>query len=214
MTQQEKPILLYVFDPLCGWCYGFSPVMVQLYNEYQDAIEFDVISGGMVVGDRIGSLSEKAPYIKGAYKAVEDKMNVKFGNKYVNEVLAEGTAIQTSIPSSKLLVAFKSLDNSKAILFAHELQNALYHHGIHADDMTGLLDNCNTFGVSKGSIMTIATSAEVIPVMEHDFEMSNKLGVSGFPTVFIIKDNTINVVARGADSYENVKTNINSIISQ
>lgn len=214
MTQQEKPILLYVFDPLCGWCYGFSPVMVQLYNDYEESIEFDVIAGGMVIGDRIGPLSEKAPYIKSAYKVVEDKMNVKFGDKYINKVLTEGTAIQTSIPSSKLLVAFKSLDNSKAILFAHELQNALYHHGIHPDDMSGLLDNCDTFGVSKESIMTIATSEEVIPVMEHDFEMSSRLGVSGFPTVFIIKDNTINVVARGANSYENVKTNIDSILSQ
>ena len=214
MTKQEKPILLYVFDPLCGWCYGFSPVMVRLHDEYKDMMEFDVISGGMVVGDRIGPLSDKASYIKGAYKVVEDKMNVKFGDKYINEVLAEGSAIQTSIPSSKLLVAFKSLDNSNAILFAHELQNALYYHGIHPDDMAGLLDNCNTFGVSKESIMTIATSEEVIAVMEHDFEMSSQLGVTGFPTVFIIKDNAISVVSRGADSYENVKTNMDSIISQ
>ena len=212
MTNQEKPILLYVFDPLCGWCYGFSPVMVQLYNEYKSQIEFDAISGGMVVGDRIGPLSEKAPYIKGAYKVVEEKMNVKFGDKYINKVLAEGTAIQTSIPSSKLFVAFKSLDNSKAILFAHELQNAIYFYGIHPDDTEGLLENCETFGVNKESIMTIASSEKVIPVMEHDFELSSRLGVTGFLTVFIIKDNAINVVARGADSYENVKSNINSIL--
>ena len=213
MTKTEKPILLYVYDPLCGWCYGFSPVMVQLYKEYNDTIEFDVISGGMVVGDRIGPLSDKAPFIKGAFKTVEDKMNVKFGDKYINEVLAEGTAIQTSIPASKLLVAFKSLDNSKAILFAHELQNAIYYHGVHPDYMASLLDNCDSFGVSKENIMTIATSEQVIPVMEHDFEMSSRLGVTGFPTVFVIKDNTINVVARGADSYENVKANIDSILS-
>lgn len=212
MTEQEKTIILYVYDPLCGWCYGFSPVMVRLYEQYKDSIEFDVISGGMVVGDRIGPLGEKAAYIREAYKTVEQKMGVKFGDKYVNEILAEGTAIQTSIPASKLLVAFKSLKSSQAILYAHELQNALYRDGVHPDDLRGLLDSTDTFGVSKDDILTIAESEEVIGAMEHDFEMSSQLGVSGFPTVFIIKDNTINVIARGAESYENVNARIAEIV--
>lgn len=212
MTNQEKPIILYVYDPLCGWCYGFSPVMVRLYEQYKDSVEFDVISGGMVVGDRIGPLGEKAAYIREAYKTVEQKMGVKFGDKYVNEILAEGTAIQTSIPASKLLVAFKSLDSGKAILYAHELQNALYRDGVYPDDLRGLLESTDTFGVSKDDILTIAESDEVIGAMEHDFKMSSQLGVSGFPTVFIIKDNTINVIARGAESYENVNARIAEIV--
>src|SRR5690606_8315176 len=103
-------------------------------------------------------------------KTVEQKMGVKFGDKYVNEILAKGTAIQTSIPASKLLVAFKSLDSSKAILYAHELQNALYRDGVYPDDLRGLLENTDTFGVSKEDLLTIAESKEVVGAMEHDFE--------------------------------------------
>ena len=60
MNNQEKTTVLYVFDPLCGWCYGFSPVMVKLNDNYKENVKFVVISGGMVVGDRIGPLGEKA----------------------------------------------------------------------------------------------------------------------------------------------------------
>ncbi len=214
MNNQEKTTVLYVFDPLCGWCYGFSPVMVKLYENYKDNIEFDVISGGMVVGDRIGPLGEKAAYIREAYKVVEQKMGVKFGDEYVNKVLAEGTAIQTSIPASKLLVAFKSLDDSQGILFAHELQNALYIDGVHPDNMEGLLEKCDTFGVNKTEILTIAMNEQVEAAMNHDFELSSKLGVTGFPTVFVIKDNAINVIARGADSYENVSTRLDELVGE
>lgn len=213
MNNQQKTTVLYVFDPLCGWCYGFSPVMVKLYENYKDNIEFDVISGGMVVGDRIGPLGEKAAYIIEAYKVVEQKMGVKFGDEYVNKVLEEGTAIQTSIPASKLLVAFKSLNESQGVLFAHELQNALYVDGVHPDNMEGLLEKCDTFGVSKEDIRTIANSKEVEGAMNHDFELSSRLGVTGFPTVFVIKDNTINVIARGADSYENVSGRLTDLIN-
>ncbi len=213
MNNQDKTTVLYVYDPLCGWCYGFSPVMKKLYENYIDEIDFDVISGGMVVGERIGPLGEKAPYIKEAYKVVEQKMGVKFGDEYVNKVLAEGTAIQTSVPASKLLVAFKSLDDKQAVLFAHELQNALYHYGVHPDNMEGLLDKCDTFGVSKADIIQIAKSVQVEAAMNHDFELSSRLGVTGFPTVFVIKDNAINVIARGADSYENVLGRLMDLIN-
>lgn len=208
MNKKDKTTVLYVYDPLCGWCFGFSPVMKKLYENYKDEIDFDVISGGMVVGDRIGPLGEKAPYIKEAYKVVEQKMGVKFGDKYVNKVLAEGTAIQTSIPTSKLLVAFKSLNDKQSVLFAHELQDALYIHGIHPDNIVGILEKCDTFGTDKAEILAIAKSEQVVEAMNHDFELSSQLGVTGFPTVFVIKDNTIRVIARGADSYENVSSRL------
>lgn len=212
MNNQEKTTVLYVFDPLCGWCYGFSPVMVKLYENYKENIEFVVISGGMVVGDRIGPLGEKAAYIKEAYKVVEQKMGVKFGDEYVNKVLEDGTAIQTSIPASKLLVAFNSLTEDQGILFAHELQNAMYVYGVHSDDMEGLLEKCDTFGVDKAELFALANSEQVEEAMEYDFEQSSRFGVTGFPTVFVIKDNEINVIARGADSYENVSGRLDNII--
>lgn len=212
MNNQNKITVLYVFDPLCGWCYGFSPVMVKLNDNYKETVKFVVISGGMVVGDRIGPLGEKAAYIREAYKTVEQKMGVKFGDEYLNKVLADGTAIQTSIPASKLLVAFNSLNESKGIHFAHELQNALYVYGVYPDDMEGLLEKCNTFGVDKDELFALANSEQVEGAMEYDFEQSSRLGVTGFPTVFVIRDNEVNVIARGADSYENVSSRLDEFI--
>lgn len=212
MNNQQKIIVLYVFDPLCGWCYGFSPVMVRLYEKYKENIDFIVISGGMVVGDRIGPLGEKAAYIREAYKTVEQKMGVKFGDEYLNNVLADDTAIQTSIPASKLLVAFNSFNQKQGILFAHELQNALFIYGVHSDNMEGLLDKCDTFGIDKAEILALANSEQTETAMEYDFEQSSKFGVTGFPTVFVIKDNEINIIAHGADSYENVCSRLEVLI--
>jgi len=42
----EKVKLIYYFDALCGWCFGFSPVISQLEKEFEDRLNFEVISGG------------------------------------------------------------------------------------------------------------------------------------------------------------------------
>lgn len=49
----KKLTLLYIQDALCGWCYGMSPVMQQLYKEHQQDYNFVVLSGGMVRGSNV-----------------------------------------------------------------------------------------------------------------------------------------------------------------
>ncbi|MFW5762224.1 MAG: DsbA family protein, partial [Cyclobacteriaceae bacterium] len=89
--------IIYCYDALCGWCYGFSPVMEKIHQQYQQDFQFEVISGGMITGERIGPVGEVAPYIKQAYKLVENTTGVKFGDDFLR-VLNEGKAIFTSIP--------------------------------------------------------------------------------------------------------------------
>ncbi len=41
-----KPALYYCYDAYCGWCYGFSPVIRRVFEEYQDSIELRSALGG------------------------------------------------------------------------------------------------------------------------------------------------------------------------
>ena len=82
--------IIYVYDALCGWCYGFSPVMEQFYRKQHDAVDFEVISGGMITGSRMGPIGEVAPYIRWAYKEVEEKTRVTFGEAFLKQVLEDG----------------------------------------------------------------------------------------------------------------------------
>jgi hypothetical protein len=65
--------IIYIYDALCGWCYGFSPVMQQLQEKYAGKLEFEVLSGGMIMGLRAGPIGEVAAYIEKAYPDVESE---------------------------------------------------------------------------------------------------------------------------------------------
>ena len=83
---------------------------------------FAVISGGMITGPRIGPIGEVAGYIQQAYKDVEQATGVKFGEKFLTETLAQGTAIFTSIPPAIALSVFKTHLPEQAVAFAGTLQ--------------------------------------------------------------------------------------------
>lgn len=58
------PILIYCYDAYCGWCYGFSPVMKKIFEEYSGTMTFEVLSGGMVLPEKPVHIAASAGYIQ------------------------------------------------------------------------------------------------------------------------------------------------------
>jgi hypothetical protein len=48
-----RPILLYGFDPLCGWCYGIAPAVRAVAAAFP-GLEIRLVMAGLVTGDRVG----------------------------------------------------------------------------------------------------------------------------------------------------------------
>ena len=40
------PHLIYFSDPMCSWCYGFSPVMEEIRREFGPALPIRVVKIG------------------------------------------------------------------------------------------------------------------------------------------------------------------------
>jgi protein-disulfide isomerase-like protein with CxxC motif len=39
-----KPKIIYCYDAYCGWCYGFSPVIQQIWQTHKDQFDFETLS--------------------------------------------------------------------------------------------------------------------------------------------------------------------------
>jgi len=202
----KKLKITYVYDPLCGWCYGFSPVIKKLYKKFRSKLDFEVISGGMVVGDRIGPIGRVAGYISEAYKVVEGRTDVKFGNNFLN-ALKEGSMIFSSIPPSQALTAFKKLRPNDAILMAHEIQKAIYFDGKAPVNPTTYFDLAKMFELPVEEYKNLLQSEEIANATQAEFRKSAELGVSGFPTVFIGNDEQLTPISRGYQNYEELLMN-------
>src|SRR5574343_503877 len=117
MTKEK---IIYVYDPMCGWCFGFGKVMGEFFEEYKDSFEFDVMSGGMVVGAREGEVGDFADYILGAYKRVEDYSGMTFGEPYLAQLRTKKLWVSSVKPSIALEV-FKSFNTKDVVHFSHDL---------------------------------------------------------------------------------------------
>jgi len=208
---QDKMKVIYVYDALCGWCYGFSPVMSEFHEKYQDSLDFEVISGGMITGNRIGPIGEVAAYIGKAYKDVENATGVKFGESFLNETMAEGDAIFTSIPPAIALSVFKRTHPEEAVAFAAALQKAIYYNGIEPENFEAYGEIATEFGLDATEFVEKMKDPIYRQAAEEDFRKSAALGVSGFPSVFIESDGNYYKIGSGYMPFSNLEKNFLAI---
>ncbi len=194
--------IIYVYDALCGWCYGFSSVINKIAEAHSNQFSVQVVSGGMITGDREGPIGKVAAYIKWAYKDVEQRTGVKFGRKFLDETLEKGDAYFTSVPPAKALAVAKNMDPQIGLRYATALQNLIYFEGIHPTDSEAYVSLADSLGLDKEQFRHDFNSATAEQLAKQDFELSTKLQVRGFPTVFILKDGVLNMVAHGYTDFE------------
>lgn len=189
--------LYYLYDALCGWCYGFSSVMETFHAKHADTVQFEVISGGMLRGDSVSSLHDKADYIRGAYPQVEQTTGVKFGEGFLAELNGTGTAIFDSVPPSIALAVFKRMVSAKQVAYATAIQKAIYSDGTNPADFDALAELAVPLGVEKAAFLSMMHSEHGRGLAEKDFMLAQQFGVNGYPTVIVEAGGKFMGIARG-----------------
>lgn len=126
-----QPLLIYCYDAYCGWCYGFSPVIKQIAEDYQSKLHTEVLSGGMVLPEEPVHISATAGYIQGAYKRVEELTGIQFGKDYLWHINNpdESDWFPSSEKPAIAMSIFKEMYPDRQVQFAADLQYGLHYEG-------------------------------------------------------------------------------------
>ena len=122
----QKPILIYCYDAYCGWCYGFSPIIKKIAEEYSFQLDVEVLSGGMMIGENKMPIEKIGPYIQGAYKRVEEVTGIKFGDDFLWHTANPDKSdwVMNSEKPAIALCIFKEIYPERQPEFAGDLQYA------------------------------------------------------------------------------------------
>jgi len=210
----KKVKIVYFFDTLCGWCYGFSPVMTKIYQNYQTQFDFDVISGGLFLNERIGLINEVAPYIKqGAYKQVETTTGVKFGEGFLARLFDDNNSITLdSIYPAMALCIVKEKYPEKAFEFSTLLQKALYFDGIDTIDLSAYAKYAVQIGFNEAEFNT-KMKEEVYQIKaQEEFQYSNSLKINGYPALALFTEEKGFLIASGYTPYNEIEQRLSQFL--
>ena len=212
----EKPVLIYCYDAYCGWCYGFSNIIVQIAKEFQNVMESDTLSGGMILPEKPVHIRVSANYIANAYKNVEQLTGVKFGKDYLWHILnpEESDWYPNSEKPAIAMCIFKEYYPLRTLEFAHDLQYALHDEGRDLTDDEAYTHLIEKYSIQPEVFFEKLRSEDYKQRAYYEFALMKQLQVTGFPAVFIqTTESKFHLVARGFTDYETLRGRIENVLA-
>jgi putative protein-disulfide isomerase len=212
-----QPVIYYCYDAYCGWCYGFSPVIKKIVEEYNDKLLFEVLSGGMIPSENPQPILATAGYISKAYKTVEEMTGIKFGSNYLWHIdnPEESDWFPHSEKAAITLCIFKEIYPEQQVAFAADLQYALHYEGRDLTDNEAYRHLLEKYGINEEGFYRKLESEEYKEKALYEFSLCKQLQVTGFPAVLLQTGETkFHLLARGFTDYETLKQRIESVLKE
>lgn len=216
MEKTIQPTIYYCYDAYCGWCYGFSPVMRHIAEEYKHKLAFDVLSGGMILPETPQHFSAMANFIQGSYKRVQELTGITFGEDFLWHVFNPDKT--DWYPSSEMpaiaLCIFKEYQPDSAVQIASDLQYALNYEGRDLTDKEAYRHLLPKYGVPEEAFYTKLKSEEYKEKAYYEFALVKQLQVSGYPCVLLqVSDSKFYLLAQGYTDYDTLKERIEKVLT-
>lgn len=127
--QEQKPTLIYVFDGLCSYCYGFDTQLLLIMQELNNEVQLKIISGGMNIGSDMPGIKEKlGETFRDDYRQVVQITGANISEKYLAGTVDSDNYIVNSEIPARAFSAFKTIEKNaeKHLEFVFTMQKNLY----------------------------------------------------------------------------------------
>lgn len=211
------PIVIYCYDAWCGWCYGFSTVIKKIAEEFGDKLSFEVLSGGMIISENPRPVSVMAGYIQKAYKVVEERTGIQFGEDFLWHIFNPDKSdwFPDSEKSAIAMCIFKEYHAGKQVAFASDLQYALNYEGRDLTDDEAYRHLLEKYEIPASEFYSKLKDESYKEKAQYEFALCRQLQVTGFPTVLIqISETKFWLLARGYTDYDSLKQNLESVLAE
>lgn len=198
--------MYYFTDPMCSWCYGFSPAVKKLKENYEN-IDLEIISGGFSPYSQQVVDDEYKDFLIYHWKNVNARSGQFFDHsmKFISESFRYDTE-----PSSRALMVIKELLPKQDFEFLSLMQKAFYVEGKDITNDIILAELANEMGVEVNVFLERFHSEEMKLKTNQGFQFSRQLGVQGFPTLLALENGATKAIARGFQDYTSLKTTVDN----
>lgn len=188
--------LHYLYDPLCGWCYGAKPLLEAAAH----VLPVKAHGGGMMAGRNSQPVTPQLrDYVMPHDRRIAEYTGQPFGQAYFEGLLRDPTAVFDSAPPTSAVLAAEQLAG-RGLDMLGRVQSAHYVEGRKIADFAVLsalavelgLD-AQAFAAAYADVSGALTDAHI----KASRDLLARVGGQGFPTLVLERAGQFDVIDAG-----------------
>ena len=181
----KSPVLYYVHDPMCSWCWGFAPVWKQIKAALKDAVEIRYVLGGLAVDSDEVMAVEMQSNIRNTWRRIQREIpatdfNYDFWTKCIPR--------RSTYPSCRAVIAAVMQDESCSERIITAIQQAYYLQARNPSDNDVLIALAADIGLDTTRFEKDLFSEECNRRLQQQLRLTAALGVVAFPALVLASD--------------------------
>ncbi len=201
--------LTYLFDPLCGWCYGAAPATAALAGATD--VTLDLLPTGLFSGAGARPMDDGfAAYAWANDQRIARLTGQIFSDLYRRDVLANRTQMFDSGPATLALTAARESGVAKELAVLKTIQIARYVDGRDITDLAVLADILGQLGLEEAATRVAAPDAALIALTRSRTATGSALlrsvHANGVPTLVLENPDGSRSLVPSAALYANPET--------
>lgn len=199
----NPPILWYFADPMCSWCWGFSPVIEAVRAQYRERLKIALVLGGL--------RHETTPMTTAEREAILHHwhtVHTRTGQPFrFDGALPEGFVYDTE-PACRAVATMGGIDPARVFPLFKAIQIAFYAEGRDVTQPGVLAELAAGLGVDPATFRHAFDSDDARARTQAHFRQARQAGVRGFPALILQQDTQLQTISAGCQPLDAVQAAI------
>lgn len=193
--------LLYFGDPMCSWCWGFSPVLDEVVKSLNDNVTVHTIVTGLRTDTSQAWDEELRSYIRHHWINVQDRT----GQPFDFSRFEDSKFVYNTEPACRAVVSARQLMPHVDFDFFKALQVRFYAHGQGIYEPEHFDAIAQNLGFLPDTYHAMFEDPDTRNRTQLDFALTREFGVAGYPSVVLLDGGDVTFLTQGYQSFESLR---------
>ncbi len=184
----NKVSLVYVHDPMCSWCFGFSQTHRIIMEDLVGKMPVRRLLGGLAADTEEPMPLSMQDKLQNTWQRIEQAIpGVVFNYEFWEKCKPR----RATYPACRAVIAAKAQGDQFDVVMTEAIQEAYYHDARNPSDHDTLVSLAEEIGLDAKRFDADLTSAQVHQQLLDEIHTARSIGITSFPSLAVIAESTV-----------------------
>lgn len=206
----HAPTLIYVTNPMCPWCYGFTPVVRRLRALWHGRLNVKVLLGDMQAHATEPLQQEEKRKLAVSWHQIQGYTYQPFDYRFFKQQ----DFVYNTEPACRALLCVRLLRPVLLLEVLRAFHSAFFADGLDLKDSSVLARIIGLFGIQENLFLALFESEEIMRQMEEEFSYVDSIGATTFPSALVQTGQGLEKIAHGYVPLDHLEQRLLRVLEQ
>ncbi|MCZ6723498.1 MAG: DsbA family protein, partial [Gammaproteobacteria bacterium] len=181
-----KTILIYVHDPMCSWCWGFTSVYDQLIERLPAEIDIRRLVGGLAPDSDVPMPEPMRQILQQTWARIEQMIP---GKKFNFDFWSQCEPRRSTYPACRAVIAARAQGEQYDLIMTRQIQQAYYQQARNPSDNDTLIELSSEIGLDTKRFANDLVGPGTHALLLDEINQARSNGIDSFPSLMLEQGN-------------------------